>query len=182
MSVPVQPHSRERSFGRAVSVAKAESRPAIVGRDVRRVGWPGGHSTSALDWNLALIDIDMLVMDGIEGTRPLKALHPELTVVILTVFEEPAAILEAICAGADGYLLKKISPRELITQTRAVAKCGAPVTSGVARTVLDLLRTRSRPTGLRPKLEHTGRQQAVLRCLVPMSILIFGLLWLRPVS
>jgi CheY-like chemotaxis protein len=53
------------------------------------------------------MDLEMPEMSGIEGTRRLKQLVPELKVVVLTVFEQPATILEAICAGADGYLLKK---------------------------------------------------------------------------
>jgi DNA-binding NarL/FixJ family response regulator len=61
-------------------------------------------------------------------------------VVVLTVFEEPATILEAICAGADGYLLKRTPAAELAAQLGVIAEGGAPLTAGVARKVLELVR------------------------------------------
>ncbi len=127
-------------------------------------------TAGALEWDLALLDIDMPHMNGIEGTQRLKALCPEIKIVMLTVFEEPASILEAICAGADGYMLKKTSARELIRQVRQVAEGGAPLTSGVARTVLSLLRQNHEPVTPRKTrsaaLTLTEREQEVLRCLV----------------
>jgi DNA-binding NarL/FixJ family response regulator len=90
---------------------------------------------------------------------------------MLTMFEEPSTILEAISAGADGYLLKRSNSRELLDQLRSISQGGAPLTSGVARTVLDLLRSGdgrfagaedAAPGGL----SLTEREQEVLRCLV----------------
>ncbi len=116
---------------------------------------------------LILTDIEMPDVNGIEGTRRLKALYPDVMVVCLTVFEEPATILEAICAGADGYLLKTISAKELLAQLRSITGGSAPMSGGVARTVLDLLRSHGAPTGANPsRLELSGREQEVLRCLV----------------
>jgi DNA-binding NarL/FixJ family response regulator len=93
-------------------------------------------------WDLALMDLDMPGEGGIAATRKLKAARPELRVLVLTVFDEPATILEAICAGADGYLLKRASHEELIAQVRSILDGGAPLTPRVARTVLALLRDR----------------------------------------
>jgi DNA-binding NarL/FixJ family response regulator len=98
-------------------------------------------------WDLVLMDLDLPGLSGIETTRRLKPLHPGLLVVVLTVFEEPARILEAICAGADGYLLKRTPPAELLEQLDVVAAGGAPLTAGVARTVLDLVRGRGSAVG-----------------------------------
>src|SRR6266511_1883199 len=92
-------------------------------------------------WDIVMMDLEMPQMNGIEATRRLKALRPELKVVVLTVFEDPAAILEAVSAGADGYLLKKARARELLDGVRTVAEGGAPLTAEVARKVLDVLRT-----------------------------------------
>jgi CheY-like chemotaxis protein len=50
-----------------------------------------------------MMDIDTPDMNGIEGTRRLKAIWPELRVVMVTVFEDPSTVLEAVCAGCDGY-------------------------------------------------------------------------------
>lgn len=94
-------------------------------------------------WDLILMDLDLPGMNGIEATRALKPLLPGALVVILTVFEEAPRILEAICAGADGYLLKRTPPQELVEQLRVVVDGGAPLTAGVARTLLDLLRDQS---------------------------------------
>jgi DNA-binding NarL/FixJ family response regulator len=117
--------------------------------------------------DLILTDIEMPGMSGIEATRELKALWPELSVIVLTVFEEPATILEAICAGVDGYLLKTISAKELLAQLRAITGGGAPMSGGVAKTVLQLLRDHGTPTGVAPsRLELSDREQEVLRCLV----------------
>jgi DNA-binding NarL/FixJ family response regulator len=93
-----------------------------------------------------------------------------MPVVVLTVFEEPTTILEAIISGADGYLLKKIGVAELLSQLRMIASGGAPLTSGVARSVLMLLRATAKAAeagGSSPdKLDLTGREQEVLQALV----------------
>jgi DNA-binding NarL/FixJ family response regulator len=122
-------------------------------------------------WELALMDLELPALNGIEATRLLKRMLPGLLVVVVTVFEEPATILEAICAGADGYLLKKTPPQELLAQLRVVADGGAPLTSGVARTVLQLVRE-PRPASGPAAAESAGellltdRERDVLRGLV----------------
>jgi DNA-binding NarL/FixJ family response regulator len=60
------------------------------------------------------MDINMPVLDGVQATRKLKALYPELKVVILTVSEIDQDLFEAIKAGADGYLLKNLGPSVLV--------------------------------------------------------------------
>jgi len=125
---------------------------------------------AALPWDIVLMDLDMPRMNGIEATRRLKTLAPGLKVVVLTVFEEPASILQAVCAGADGYMLKKARARELVEGLRAVAEGGSPLTSNVARRVLDLVRSlgpASAGAGPTPThLDLTEREQDVLRALV----------------
>ena len=124
-------------------------------------------------WQLALVDIELPGMNGIEATRHLKNHLPALTVVMLTVFEEPALILEAITSGADGYLLKKTPAPELLTQLKETASGGSPLTPDVAHTVLSLLR--ANPKGIAgkffnaaspTKLNLTEREHAVLQSLV----------------
>jgi DNA-binding NarL/FixJ family response regulator len=123
-------------------------------------------------WDVVLMDLQLPSMDGIEATRRLKSEVPEIKVIVLTVFEDPATILQAICAGADGYLLKNDRNAGLRTHLRSVISGGAPLTSEVARHLLDLVRRVELPDpeglqGARPKrLGLTDRQQDVLRCLV----------------
>jgi len=148
------------SFGTPLALLKEAERAA--------------SSAAGTAWDIVLMDLQLPGIDGVEAMRRLKRLHPSTPVVVLTVFEEPATILDAICAGADGYLLKRTSAPEILDQLRSVALGGAPLTSRVARTVLDLLRSEapaaaaaSRRAG--PKvaaLELTERERDVLRCLV----------------
>jgi DNA-binding NarL/FixJ family response regulator len=131
-----------------------------------------GLQHEGFPWDIVMMDLEMPQMNGIEATRRLKALRPALKVVVLTVFEDPAAILEAVSAGADGYLLKKARARELLDGVRAVAEGGAPLTAEVARKVLDVLRTvNAAPVapglGTSPtRVDLTEREQQVLRALV----------------
>lgn len=124
----------------------------------------------AAGWDLVLMDVGLPGMDGIECTRRIKRQRPQTAVVVLTVFEERATIVEAICAGADGYLLKRTSAAELLKQLRAIADGGAPISAGVARTVLELVRrlgpdSRADPAAT-ARFELTERELDVLRCLV----------------
>lgn len=122
-------------------------------------------------WKLVLMDLELPGISGIKATRELKARLPELSIVVLTVFEDPATIVEAIVAGADGYLLKKTPAAELLSQLGMIADGGAPLTAGVAQTLLALVR-QSRPivspagVGSPTRLDLTGREQEVLQCLV----------------
>ena len=123
-------------------------------------------------WDLVLSDIEMPGMSGIEACRRLKEAYPGLPVIVLTVFEEPATILDAIRAGADGYLLKRSTAPELLAGLRAIAGGGSPLTAGVARSVLELIRQgeiapgESRTAAAPQRLELGEREQEVLRGLV----------------
>lgn len=121
-------------------------------------------------WDLVLMDLQLPGIDGVACTQALKAEFPELAVVVVTVFEDAHAILQAICAGADGYLTKRTAPDEVLDELRTVMAGGAPLSAGVARTVLTLLReqTPAEPSGPAPaaRFALTAREQAVLRCLV----------------
>ncbi len=122
-------------------------------------------------WDLVLMDLELPGMSGVECTRRIKASLPETTVVVLTVFEDRATVLEAICAGADGYLLKHTPADRLLAQLRSVLAGGSPLSSGIARIVLDLVR-QGRTSGSggngdgADRLDLTPREQDVLRCLV----------------
>jgi DNA-binding NarL/FixJ family response regulator len=123
------------------------------------------------DWGIVVMDLGLPGAGGVEATRRLKKDFPQLPIAVFTVFEEPRTILEAICAGADGYLLKKSSATELTTQLRVIASGGAALTAGVARAVLSIVRatnTTAAPTApvKATQLNLTEREQDVLRCLV----------------
>jgi DNA-binding NarL/FixJ family response regulator len=88
--------------------------------------------------DVALVDIGLPGMSGIEGTRRLRERHPALLVMMLTVYGDNERIFEAMCAGACGYLLKKTPPARLVESLREVVAGGAPMSPEVARRVVQL--------------------------------------------
>jgi DNA-binding NarL/FixJ family response regulator len=117
--------------------------------------------------DVILMDIDMPGMSGIEGVRRIKAATPRVNVVMLTVFEDNNRVFEAICAGADGYLLKKTPPTKLLEAIGEVQHGGAPMTPAIARQVLRLFpRTRPVITAEESPANLSGREQEVLNLLV----------------
>jgi DNA-binding NarL/FixJ family response regulator len=79
-------------------------------------------------------------MSGIEGIRLLRDRHPDIQVLMLTVYDDDERIFEAMCAGASGYLLKKTPPARLLDSLREVVNGGAPMSPEVARRVIALFR------------------------------------------
>jgi DNA-binding NarL/FixJ family response regulator len=76
--------------------------------------------------DLILMDLRMPVMDGVNAIREIKALHPNIQVLVLTTYDSDADILPAIEAGATGYMLKDSSREELYRAVRSAAR-GEPV-------------------------------------------------------
>lgn len=125
---------------------------------------------AAKPWDLVLMDLELPGMSGLQATRRLKEWWPQVQVVVLTVFEEPGTVLEAICSGADGYLSKSAAGEEILDQARVVLAGGGSLTPGVARTLLELVRNplpRPRGAASAPgRMDLTDREQEVLRALV----------------
>jgi DNA-binding NarL/FixJ family response regulator len=90
--------------------------------------------------DLVLTDIGLPQMDGIEGTRRLRELFPALPIIVFTVHGEDDKIFHAICAGADGYLLKDTPPSRIIEAIKETIAGGAPMSPDVARRVVSLFR------------------------------------------
>src|SRR6202162_4734947 len=89
---------------------------------------------------VVLLDIGLPGMSGIEGIRRLKERYPNVLLVMLTVYDDDRRILEAICAGACGYLLKSTPPARLLESLREVVGGGAPMSPEVARRGVQLFR------------------------------------------
>jgi DNA-binding NarL/FixJ family response regulator len=90
--------------------------------------------------DVVLSDIGLPGMNGIEGVRLLKDRHPDLLVLMLTVYDDDERIFDAMCAGACGYLLKKTPPARLLASLDEVVAGGAPMSPEVARRVIALFR------------------------------------------
>jgi two-component system, NarL family, nitrate/nitrite response regulator NarL len=114
--------------------------------------------------DVVLMDIHMPVCDGIQATRLLKAEHPELKVVILTVSDEDDDLFEAIKAGAEGYLLKNLRPEELTQMLRSVMANEAPVSPAIASKLLGEFRRQPRHDDTQTDgPELTSREREVLQ-------------------
>jgi DNA-binding NarL/FixJ family response regulator len=122
--------------------------------------------TSAAEWDVVLMDLEHPDGSGVTAIRGLKNMRPDLPVLALTVFEEPATVLAAICAGADGYLLKRCSASELISAIRSAGSGGAPLSPGIASALLKVVRKGAEtPVASPSRLDLTTREQDVLRAL-----------------
>jgi DNA-binding NarL/FixJ family response regulator len=86
--------------------------------------------------DVVLMDIDLPGMNGVECVRKLKALVPSIRVVMLTVYENPEKIFDALSAGAVGYLLKKRLTEDLSEAVQDACSGGAPMSSQIARKVV----------------------------------------------
>ena len=90
--------------------------------------------------DVILSDIGLPGMDGIEGLRIIKERHPQIIILMLSVYEDNERIFDALCAGAVGYLLKKTPPAKLLDGIREAVAGGAPMSPEVARRVIALFR------------------------------------------
>ncbi|MGA3077718.1 MAG: response regulator transcription factor [Bryobacteraceae bacterium] len=89
---------------------------------------------------VALVDIGLPGMDGIDGVRILKERYPRIAPVMLTVYKDDDRIFRAMCAGACGYLLKNTAPARLMEAILEIAEGGAVMSPEVAMRVVELFR------------------------------------------
>ncbi len=114
--------------------------------------------------DLVLMDIGLPGMSGIEGLRILKERHPEMLLLMLSIYDDDERIFDAMCAGASGYLLKKTPPARLLESLREVVSGGAPMSPEVARRVIELFREIRPPE--RADYDLTPHETRLLKLLV----------------
>ena len=114
--------------------------------------------------HVVLSDIGLPGMSGIEGIRILKERHPDLLILVLTVYDDDERIFDAMCAGACGYLLKKTPPLRLLESLKEAVQGGVPMSAEVARRVISLFREIRPPE--RADYELTPHETRLLKLLV----------------
>ena len=113
--------------------------------------------------DVVLMDINLPGMNGVECVRRLKQIAPQTQVVMLTVYEDTENIFNALAAGASGYLLKRTTSAELLAAIRDVQKGGSPMTTHIARKVVQSFQQAGASS--QPTENLSTREQEVLDCL-----------------
>jgi len=113
--------------------------------------------------DIALFDIQLPGMNGIECISRLKMIHPRMQMIVLTVYDNPNNIFEAIAAGAVGYLLKSTPPEKIIEAISDVQKGGSPISSQIARKVIEAFAVKQKTNDYFQELSR--REQEILEQL-----------------
>ncbi|HZX59815.1 MAG TPA: response regulator transcription factor [Mucilaginibacter sp.] len=111
--------------------------------------------------DIVLMDIDMPGNSGIKGVSMVKDTRPETAVIMYTVFEDDERLFQCLCAGANGYLLKKTPPVKLFDAIIEVLNGGAPMSPLIARRVLNSFQ--QKPNN---KYNLSARETEVLQLLI----------------
>ena len=114
--------------------------------------------------DVILMDIDLPGENGISYTRRIKEKYPFINILMLTVVEKEDKIMEAICAGASGYLIKSSIPENILENIRIVYKGGSPLTPSIARKIFKNIQYRQEHK--KEKLYLSSRETEVLNGLV----------------
>ena len=120
--------------------------------------------------DVVVMDLNMPGMGGVEATRHITSLAPLTRVVMLTISDEDNDVIDAILAGACGYLLKDASIQDLMTGIRAAALGESLISPTIAAKVLQRLRASSR----RPEIETTIRTELSHREIEVLKLIANG--------
>ncbi len=110
-----------------------------------------------------LMDIDMPGLNGIEAVKQVRQFDKKVPIIMLTVFDDNVHVLEAIVAGASGYLLKKHISDKLVDAIQDVIDGGAPMSPGIARMVIESMQQKQ--TADDNKYNLTQREKEILHNL-----------------
>ena len=115
--------------------------------------------------DVAILDISMPVVNGIEATRQVRRANPATKVLIFTIHENEEYVYQMVAAGANGYVLKDAGKNDLIAAVRAIQYGGRFFSPGVSRLIIDEFVRRSREAAPAPadRTGLTGREAEILQ-------------------
>jgi len=144
-----------------VRLLEADSRVQVVGQAVD--GLDVIKKVTSLKPDVILMDLKMPNLDGIEATRRVVAEHPQIKILILTTFETDSYVLQALRAGASGYVLKDAQIDSIVSSVLAVMSGERVMASAVANRVIDMLSGNSTPKEFYDGL--TAREVEILKLI-----------------
>ena len=119
----------------------------------------------SLNVDVILMDIGLPGMNGIEGVKKAKQINPDISILMLTVYEESEIVYDALCAGAYGYLVKKTPPSRLIEAIKEVYEGGSPMSSRIARQVITSFQNYKNGHTVNSQYNLSNREKEVLQHL-----------------
>ena len=115
--------------------------------------------------DVILMDIDLPGMNGIEAVGQINQTHPDMVIIMQTVFNDNERIFQSITAGASGYLLKNTSPARILDAIREAATGGAPMTPSIAHKILGVFRSKRPALPAKEQSQLNDRQKEILECI-----------------
>ena len=131
-----------------------------------------------LEPNLVLMDVRMPEMDGLEATRQIKAEQPKISVLVVTTYENPEYLLEAIKAGAAGYVLKDAPNQQLLSAMRRALEGESPINQELATQLIQRLASEGPQASAPPSsAAESGATSAspLLEDFTPREVEVLGL-------
>jgi DNA-binding NarL/FixJ family response regulator len=124
------------------------------------------HDIEKSQPDVVLMDIEMYGIDGIEATRRLKQMYPEIKILIQTVFQDDEKIFAALCAGANGYITKNTSPVKMLEAITDVYNSGAAMSPVIAAKMFRLFQQQAGPAVDKTDYHLNEREKEILGLMI----------------
>jgi DNA-binding NarL/FixJ family response regulator len=123
------------------------------------------NKLNQLEVDVVLMDIGLPGMSGIEGVAQAVKKNPDLNILMLTIYEDSEKVFDALCSGASGYLVKKTPPAKLLEAIKDAHDGGSPMSSGIARQVINAFKETKAKTSNDEDYKLSSREIEVLNLL-----------------
>jgi DNA-binding NarL/FixJ family response regulator len=127
------------------------------------------ESLPTLQPDVVIMDVNLPDLSGVECVAQLAPQLPQTQIIMLTVYQDPDTIFQALAAGAHGYLVKPVMPDKLLEAIREIRAGGVPMSRTIARKVIEVFRRPASPPQVGTTIEDAGlgpREQEILDFLV----------------